>query len=237
MSYPPPPGQDPNQPYGQPQYGQQPYPGQQQHGQDQYPGQYQQSQYPQGQPGPYGQPQYPNGYPQGAGYPPPPGRSRKGLWIGVSVVAVLAVVGVVAAIGLSGGDDDKKSSAASTSSATASTGGKSGSATPSTKPTKRTTAPEPDPDDDSTSVPGLGGGALGEDNFLTTVHMLIPATKSKSDADLVAQGKQACSDLKSGKSLVETSTKVTAVNALQEKAMLVGAAMPAFCPDQTGKIR
>ncbi|MYS80392.1 DUF732 domain-containing protein [Embleya scabrispora] len=226
MTYPPPPGQDPNQPYGQPQYGQQPYPGQQ----------YQQPQYQQGQSGPYGQPQYPGGYPQGPGYPPPPGRSRRNLWIGVSVVAVLAIVGVIAAIGLSGGDD-KKSSASSTSSASASTGAKSGSPTPSTKPSTRTSAPEPD--DESTSIPGLGGGGagLGEDNFLSTMHMLLPATKSKSDAELVAQGKQACSDLKSGKTLLETATKVTAVSAIQEKGMLVGAAMPAFCPDQTGKIK
>ncbi|MGW1997200.1 DUF732 domain-containing protein [Embleya sp. NPDC001921] len=227
MSYPPPPGQDPNQPYGQPQYGQQPYPGQQQ------PGQYGQPQYP---PGQYGPPQYPAGYPQGAGYPPQPGRSRKGLWIGVSVVAVLAIVGVIVAVGMSG-DDDKKSSASSTSSASASTGSKtSGSPTSSTKPTKRVTSPDPTEDEGDSPPFSGGGGGLGEDNFLTTVHTLIPGTKSKPDAELVAQGKQACADLKSGKTLVESAMKVTAVSAVQEKGMLVGGAIAAFCPDQSGKV-
>ncbi|WP_439676890.1 DUF732 domain-containing protein [Embleya sp. MST-111070] len=235
MSYPPPPGQDPNQPYGQPQYGQPPYPGQSQ-GQGQYPGQYQQPQYPQGQPGPYGQPQYPGAYPQGGGYPPPPNQSRKGLWIGVSVVAVLAIVGVLVAVGLSGGDDDKKSTASSTSSATTTGAPKSGSPTPTGKATKRTVAPDPTSDDDSTTGPGPGTRGLGEDNFLTTMHRLIPGTKSTSDADLISQGKQACSDLKSGKSLLDTAMKVTAVSGVSEKGMLVGGAIAAFCPDQSGKV-
>ncbi|MFE5533411.1 DUF732 domain-containing protein, partial [Embleya sp. NPDC056538] len=138
------------------------------------------------------------------------------------------------AVGLSGGDDDKKSTASSTSSATTTGAPKSGSPTPTGKATKRTVAPDPTSDDDSTTGPGTRG--LGEDNFLTTMHRLIPGTKSTPDADLISQGKQACSDLKSGKTLLDTAMKVTAVSGVSEKGMLVGGAIAAFCPEQSGKV-
>ena len=118
--------QYPNEPYGQPQYPGQQYPGQQYPGGQQggqYPGGQQGGQYPGGQPGgqygeqygqpqypgqQYGQPQYPGGQygDQHYGAPPPnPGRSRKGVFIGLGavVVAGLAVL-VLAVTGVFSGD-------------------------------------------------------------------------------------------------------------------------------------
>ena len=231
MSYPPPPGQDPNQPYGQPQYGQ--------------PGQYpQQGQYPQS--GPYQQPQYPGQYPQGqpgqsgpygqqhayqqGGYPPQT-PNRKGLWIAVSVVAVLAIVGVVAGITLSGGDDDKSPSATSTSSSSSSAD-PSPSSTSKKSPPKATTGSDDDGDD-------IAPPAGGEDAFLSSLRTISTTAKTRSDSDLLADGREACSKLQGGKSLQQVIMQMTsggsATNAM-ETGYLIGAAIPTLCPDQMSKI-
>ncbi|WP_406281708.1 DUF732 domain-containing protein [Embleya sp. NBC_00896] len=217
LSYPPPPGQDPNQPYGQPQYGQQ-----------QYPGQHQQPQYPQGQPGPYGQPQYPGGYQQD-GYPPPPNRSRKGLWIGVSVVVVLAIVGVIAAVGLSGDDDDKKSEASSSVSATPSAKTSSGSSgAPKTDRTPQPAKSTAKPDNDSAP------SSTQQKLYLEMARSIAPDLKSKSDAELVAQGQKICSDLKGGKSFRDMVMQQSDV---QSWSVIAGLAVGSFCPDQQSKVK
>ncbi|MGC0416582.1 DUF732 domain-containing protein [Embleya sp. AB8] len=229
MSYPPPPGQDPYQPPGQPQYGQQPYPGQPQP----YPGQYQQPPQPAYPPGQYGPPQYPGGYPQGGGYPPPQ-RSRKGLWIGLSVVAVLAIVGTLVAIGLSGGDDKKKDVASSSSavpgaptpSAKSSSGSSSaprtGGAQPPTSPVRTEDGGDPPV------------GNTQQKQYLDLARNMVPSLKSKSDAELIALGKGICSDLRAGKSFQELAMAQPDPGSW---AMAGGLAVGGLCPDQRSKLK
>lgn len=107
------PGGYPQQPGGYPQqggYGQQPPPGQPQYGQPPYG----QPQYGQPQ---YGQPQY--GYQQPGGFggpPPPPKKNKTGLWVGLSVGAVVViaflVTGLIAPGFLLGDDDNGANTAA-----------------------------------------------------------------------------------------------------------------------------
>src|SRR5579875_216194 len=104
----------PEQPGGQPPYGQQPPPqqpgyGQQppQYGQQQVPyGQQQPPQY--GQQAPYGQQQPP---PFSGQYPPPRGRSKAPWFIGAGAVVVIAVVAVVLVLTVFSGGDKKNDTA------------------------------------------------------------------------------------------------------------------------------
>jgi uncharacterized protein DUF732 len=238
VSYPSPPGsQDPNQPpYGQPQHGQpqygQPQPpyGQPPQGQPPYgQPQYGQPQYPQGPAGPYGQQPYPSGgYPQGS-YPTPPQRSRKTMWAGIAVVAVLAVGAVIAAVSLTGGDDDKKSPVASSVSA-------SGTSSPTTKPSTDVAPPTRAPR--TTKAPDTGNEPAPDSTqqklYLDFVRGSLPALKSKSDAELVAQGQAVCSELKSGTSFRELMTKQSDISSW---SLMAGFAVGTFCPDQQSKIK
>ncbi|MGJ3192431.1 MULTISPECIES: hypothetical protein [Paenarthrobacter] len=110
--YPPQPGASPqwqqppssSSPQGSPHGGNSPYPN---------PGQYQQNPYPQGQYQP-GQPQ-PGQYPPGQYGQQPPRKSRKVLWIVLSIVAgviVLAVVGVLILVNVVGNATSKARSLA-----------------------------------------------------------------------------------------------------------------------------
>ncbi|QIX25352.1 hypothetical protein ncot_01180 [Nocardioides sp. JQ2195] len=111
----------PTQPYGQPQWGQQPQQGQPQWGQPQW------GQQPWGQPAPqdaYGQqwgpgPGGPVG-PGGPGGPGQPGGSRKTLWIVLAAVVVLVLAGVTTAVLVFTNNDDDTNSADDDTSSSAS---------------------------------------------------------------------------------------------------------------------
>ncbi|MGI6798237.1 DUF732 domain-containing protein [Gordonia sihwensis] len=59
----------------------------------------------------------------------------------------------------------------------------------------------------------------------------------KDDDAAVAAGKKACSELASGKSMMEVIDAMnTEAGGKGQAAAVVGAAIPAFCPDQKDKI-
>ncbi|EGD53930.1 DUF732 domain-containing protein [Gordonia neofelifaecis] len=74
----------------------------------------------------------------------------------------------------------------------------------------------------------------------TKVYLGIVKTSGasySSDDAAIAAGKQACSDLSSGKSMVDVVDGMSSeAGGKGQAAAIVGAAIPAFCPDQKDKI-
>nr|WP_272923899.1 DUF732 domain-containing protein [Streptomyces sp. SID3343] len=69
--------------------------------------------------------------------------------------------------------------------------------------------------------------------FLDFVRQSVPAVKSTSDAELVAQGQAVCSGLKAGKKITDLLPNQSDITS---SAVVAGFAVGTFCPDQRSKL-
>lgn len=90
--------------------------------------------------------------------------------------------------------------------------------------------------DDSSGTTGTSGTT----DTSTKVYLQVVKSVNASfgtDDDAVAAGKQACSDLESGTSMLTVVDNLSAKSGgTAQAAAVVGAAVSSFCPDQSDKV-
>ena len=144
-----------------------------------------------------------------------------------TVVGAALVFGGCTTDGTPVAGDDTRTTASTTDTPTDDT-------TATDTPTTETSAPETS----SPDSPGAGGHGLSTEKenevFLKTLKQLNVAVPD--EAKYIAVGRQACTDIRGGKSFIDVALNNSLGLGPVSAGSLVGAAIGVFCPDQQSKI-